>query len=46
MLTVRQIAVGLVTQAGTLPRGDPKVNQLLDAAGKMMAVELTGRRQI
>ncbi|KKL48981.1 hypothetical protein LCGC14_2320100 [marine sediment metagenome] len=43
MLTVKQIAVGLVTQARTLPRGDPKVKQLLDAAGKIMAVELIKR---
>jgi len=43
MLTPKQIAVGLVTQAKTLPHRD--AHRLLDVAGKLMAMELTGRRQ-
>ena len=43
MLTAKQIAVGLVTQAKTLPRND--AHRLLNTAGRIMATELTGRRQ-
>lgn len=43
MLSAKQIAVGMVTQAKTLPRKD--AHRLLDAAGRIMATELTGRRQ-
>ena len=49
MLTVKQIAVGLVTQAVALQMKDPKsekAQSLLKAAGYIMAVEITGRRQI
>ena len=45
MLTLKNIAVGLVTQAQSLPSGDPRTGPLLNMAGKLMAVELTGRRQ-
>jgi len=43
MLTLKDIAVGLVTQAKSADRKD--ANRLLDVAGKLMAMELTGRRQ-
>ena len=43
MLTLKDIAVGLVTQAKSADRKD--ANRLLDVAGKLMAVELTGVRQ-
>ena len=46
MLTVKEIAVGLVTQAQSLPRGDSRTGPLLNMAGKLMAMELTGVRQI
>ena len=45
MLTVKEIAVGLVTQAQSLPSGDPRIGPLLNMAGKLAAMELTGRRQ-
>ena len=45
MLSAKEIAVGLVTQAKTLPLGDPRAKQLLDAAGRIMGAQLTGRRQ-
>ncbi len=48
MITAKQIAVGLVTQAEALRRDDPKSKDakwLLDVAGEMMAVEITGRSQ-
>lgn len=43
MLTAKQIAVGLVTQAKSADRED--ANQLLDVAGRIAATALTGRRQ-
>jgi len=45
MLTLKNIAVGLVTQAQSLPRGDPRTGPLLNMAGKLMALELTGVSQ-
>lgn len=43
MLTAKQMAVGLVTQAKRADRKD--ANRLLDVAGRLMATALTGRRQ-
>lgn len=43
MLTPKQLAVGLVTQAKSADRKD--ANRLLDVAGRIMATALTGRSQ-
>ena len=43
MLNAKEIAVGLVTQAKSADRKD--ANRLLDIAGRIMATELTRRRQ-
>lgn len=44
MLTAKQVAVGLVTQAKSADRKDAK-RRLLELAGRIMATDLTGRRQ-
>ena len=48
MLSAKEIAVGLVTQAKMLRRKDAKsqdAKRLLNMAGRIMGTYLTGRRQ-
>jgi len=48
MLSAKEIAVGLVTQAKMLRRKEARsqdAKRLLNMAGRIMATELTGRRQ-
>jgi hypothetical protein len=49
MLTPRQIAVGLVTQAKALRREETRkedAKRLLNMAGRIMGAQLTGVKQI